>query len=244
MNENAARSTSDTFPGSVVLATRRLGEREWFVMTCYSDETPPATDGPPMGPRAELVIPIVLVAANAAQRARIVSDLKAHVQALVAPPEPAEDARVLATGELRFGRSPQRVTVDGREIALSGREFRVLDALIQRRNRVVSREELLREAWSGPLDEPTRRVDVMITRIRSKLGTAGRFIQSVRCVGYRFVEMAAIVPASGSNEQAGQPLHPVAAGVTVLPTRERAYLGDKGRRHELVCLGAGVPIAP
>ncbi|MGA2447700.1 MAG: winged helix-turn-helix domain-containing protein [Polyangiaceae bacterium] len=209
MDEYPARSASDTFPEGVVLATRRLGDREWFVLTCSHDSGPP-----PAGLRADLVVPIVLVTANAAQRERIVSDLRAHVEAVVTSQQTAENAQATVAGELLIARSPLRVTVDGREIGLSGREFRVLDALVARANHAVSRDDILREAWSGPFDEPTRRVDVMIARIRSKLGTAGRFIQAVRGVGYRFVEVAAMAPAHSESEVARCAAPSDAAGVT------------------------------
>ncbi len=170
------------------------------------------SDSLPTPPRADLVVPIVLVAADAEQRERIVCQLKAHIEALVASESSTPVTPTPGTDDVRVEHVPQRVTVGGEEVALSVREFRLLSALINRRNRAVSRDVLLREVWPGIPDEPTRRVDVMVTRLRDKLGTAGRLIQSVRGVGYCFVEMPPIGVEVDPNEYAAEPPLQIATG--------------------------------
>jgi two-component system phosphate regulon response regulator PhoB len=211
MKEDPGHGVSDTFPSNVVLATRRLGEREWFVLRCTHDHASPDAGASQDGVHADLVVPIVLVAADAAQRERIVNDLKAHIEAVVASEGQDHVGGPPLADELRVEHAPPRVTVAGQEVLLSDREFRLLSALVDRRNRAVSREVLLQETGQGPVDRPTRRVDVMVTRLREKLGVAGCFIQSVRGVGYRFVEAPLISAADGAHEAPPGNPSPIAA---------------------------------
>jgi two-component system alkaline phosphatase synthesis response regulator PhoP len=80
------------------------------------------------------------------------------------------------------------VTVDGEPIRLTGREFELLRCLVENRNRVLSRDRLLVRVWGYDQSIETRSVDVHVGRLRSKLGTAGRQIETVVGLGYRFVE--------------------------------------------------------
>jgi DNA-binding response OmpR family regulator len=86
------------------------------------------------------------------------------------------------------------VTVDGRRVALSFQEFRLLRYLVEHREAVVTRQELMREAWPGKVPGTTRTIDVHINRLRSKLGRAGDQIETVVRVGYRFSEPAGVSP--------------------------------------------------
>jgi two-component system alkaline phosphatase synthesis response regulator PhoP len=80
------------------------------------------------------------------------------------------------------------VTVDGEPIRLTRREFELLRCLVENRNRVLSRDRLLVRVWGYDQSIETRSVDVHVGRLRSKLGTAGRQIETVVGLGYRFVE--------------------------------------------------------
>jgi two-component system alkaline phosphatase synthesis response regulator PhoP len=80
------------------------------------------------------------------------------------------------------------VTVDGEPIRLTRREFELLRCLVENRNRVLSRDRLLVRVWGYDPSIETRSVDVHVGRLRSKLGTAGRQIETVVGLGYRFVE--------------------------------------------------------
>lgn len=101
-----------------------------------------------------------------------------------------EAERVLGTGALRLYPDAMRVTLDDREIALTPTEFRLLASLVERRGRAQTRQQLLDDAWPedwGGLDRPrTRTVDMHVRRLRSKLGRAAAWIETVRECGYRF----------------------------------------------------------
>ena len=80
------------------------------------------------------------------------------------------------------------VAVDGKSIRLTRREFELLRFLVQNKNRVVSRDRLLERVWGYDRSVETRSVDVHIGRLRGKLGDAGRQIETVIGLGYRFVD--------------------------------------------------------
>ncbi len=67
-------------------------------------------------------------------------------------------------------------------------EFRLLLTLVLRRDRVQMRATLLRDVWELDPGVSSRTVDTHVKRLRDKLHGAGRFIQTVRVVGYRFSE--------------------------------------------------------
>ncbi|MEO7189977.1 MAG: response regulator transcription factor [Vicinamibacterales bacterium] len=80
------------------------------------------------------------------------------------------------------------VTVDDQPIRLTRREFDLLRCLVDNRNRVLSRDRLLDRVWGYDPSVETRSVDVHVGRLRAKLGTAGRHIETVIGLGYRFAE--------------------------------------------------------
>jgi DNA-binding response OmpR family regulator len=86
------------------------------------------------------------------------------------------------------------VAVDGASIRLTRREFELLQYLVQNKNRVVSRDRLLERVWGYDRLIETRSVDVHVGRLRSKLRTAGRQIETVVGLGYRFVDEQAVQP--------------------------------------------------
>ena len=80
------------------------------------------------------------------------------------------------------------VAVDGRAVRLTRREFELLRYLVQNKNRVVSRDRLLERVWGYDRLVETRSVDVHVGRLRGKLGEAGRQIETVVGLGYRFID--------------------------------------------------------
>ena len=80
------------------------------------------------------------------------------------------------------------VSVDGDAVRLTRREFELLRYLVENKNRVLSRDRLLERVWGYDRLVETRSVDVHVGRLRGKLGSAGRQIETVVGLGYRFVE--------------------------------------------------------
>jgi two-component system phosphate regulon response regulator PhoB len=101
----------------------------------------------------------------------------------------AEDApKSLKVGALSVDREAHRVFWKQDELILTALEFKLLATLLERRGRVQTRERLLEDVWGMSPDVTTRTVDTHIKRLREKLGDAGSFVETVRGVGYRFVE--------------------------------------------------------
>ena len=80
------------------------------------------------------------------------------------------------------------ISVNGESIRLTRREFELLRYLVENRNRVLSRDRLLERVWGYDRFVETRSVDVHVGRLRGKLREAGRQIETVVGLGYRFVE--------------------------------------------------------
>jgi two-component system phosphate regulon response regulator PhoB len=98
------------------------------------------------------------------------------------------EQRLIEIGELRIDKDAHRVTVSSDEIALTALEFKLLVTLTERRDRVQARGTLLSDVWAIDAEIASRTVDTHVKRLRDKLGVAGRFIETVRGVGYRFSE--------------------------------------------------------
>lgn len=80
------------------------------------------------------------------------------------------------------------VTVDSVQVILTLKEFELLKMLMTSRGTVLTRDLILEKIWGYDFDGETRTVDVHIRTLRSKLGSAGDLIETVRGVGYRIID--------------------------------------------------------
>ncbi|MCP3144812.1 response regulator [Pyxidicoccus xibeiensis] len=94
-------------------------------------------------------------------------------------------AAVLGAGDIVLDTSRHQVRVKGEEVVLTALEFRLLRTLLERSDRVQTREVLLSDVWGIQAEIHTRTVDTHIKRLREKLGPAGDIIETVRGVGYK-----------------------------------------------------------
>jgi DNA-binding response OmpR family regulator len=112
-------------------------------------------------------------------------ELLARIHAVLRRTRPAIDR--LELGRVIVDFAELRATRDGADLHLSHREFAVLRYLSERRDRVVHREELLREVWGYPQTPATRSVDHAIARLRKKIEVDPghpKFIHTVHGDGY------------------------------------------------------------
>ncbi len=150
-------------------------------------------------------LPIVMVTAKAAEIDRILGlelgaddyltkpfsprELVLRVKKLLERLRPAvEPADHLAFGDLVIDGPRHLVSWRGKRIDLTATEFKLLKILAQRKGRVQSREQLLRDVWEYNSLIDTRTVDTHMRRLRDKLGAAAHYLDTVRGVGYRFAE--------------------------------------------------------
>ena len=89
-------------------------------------------------------------------------------------------------GDLKIDIDSHEVFVDGELVNLTALEFKLLIQLVDRRGRVQSREQLLADVWGYSAEVTTRTVDTHIKRLREKLGSMGKYVQTIRGVGYKF----------------------------------------------------------
>ncbi len=149
-------------------------------------------------------IPIIMVTV-AKERADVLAGFTAGVDDYIAKPcEPLEliarmnavlrryhkisaEAEIIRVGKIILNLSKHNVEVDGSEVELTGKEFGLLEVMMKKSGRVLSRQFLLEYVWGYDEEVMTRTIDMHIARLRQKLGKEGRDrIQTVERFGYRF----------------------------------------------------------
>ena len=103
-------------------------------------------------------------------------------------PTRAGAAAKLEHGPLTLDAERHRCFVDGAEVKLTAKEFDLLERLMARPGRVMTRDFLLEHVWGADISVTARTIDTHLKRLREKLGSAGDLIETVRGVGYRFAE--------------------------------------------------------
>jgi two-component system phosphate regulon response regulator PhoB len=116
-------------------------------------------------------------------------ELVLRVRKLLARGKPLDDrSERMVFGDLTIDIPRHLVSWKGAALELTATEFKLLTTLAERRGRVQSRDQLLRDVWGYESLIDTRTVDTHMRRLREKLGPAARHLDTVRGVGYRFVE--------------------------------------------------------
>ena len=120
-------------------------------------------------------------------------EVKARIKAIMRRTIPkkseAQQDKSIEAGEMRIDRENRRVTISGREINLTAREFEVLELLVLNPNKVYSRENLLKLVWGSDYPGDVRTVDVHIRRLREKIESnpsEPKYVHTKWGVGYYF----------------------------------------------------------
>lgn len=119
-----------------------------------------------------------------------VLELAARVRSLLRRSGKEEKEEEMSTtyGKLFLNRKTREVCFDGNEVELTYKEYELLQYLLENRDRVVPRDELLNHIWGYSYDGETRTLDIHIRTLRQKLGVEGQeYIKTSRGVGYRLV---------------------------------------------------------
>lgn len=112
-------------------------------------------------------------------------ELIARVRALLRRTQ-KEESDGLRSGCLHVDPERHIAEVNGETVALTLKEFELLLYLMQNKGLVLTREQFLNRVWGYTFDGENRTVDVHIRTLRQKLGDAGRYIRTVRGIGYKF----------------------------------------------------------
>jgi DNA-binding response OmpR family regulator len=110
------------------------------------------------------------------------AELQARIRAVLRRIRP--DGQLLRSGSLTVDVRTRRVSLAGRDIALTPKEFDILECLAADPGRVVSRQEILETAWDSHWYGPTKVLDVHVAALRRKLGVPG-LIETVYGRGFR-----------------------------------------------------------
>ncbi|MYX38300.1 MULTISPECIES: response regulator transcription factor [unclassified Streptomyces] len=97
---------------------------------------------------------------------------------------PSPDARTVVRGPLRLDPGSREVTLEGRPVALTRKEFELLHLLVSHPDRVVTRRHLMSQVWGDSTSRQFRTVDTHVSSLRGKLGSS-EWIITVRGVGFR-----------------------------------------------------------
>ena len=148
-------------------------------------------------------IPIIMLTARAAELDRVLGlelgaddyvakpftprELVLRIKKLLHRGHPTPKTEQIQIGDLSIDIGRHEISFKGKAIDLTATEFKLATILAQRLGRVQSRDQLLKDVWNydGAID--TRTVDTHVRRLREKLGEAAKYLDTVRGVGYRFV---------------------------------------------------------
>ena len=114
-------------------------------------------------------------------------EMIARIKAVMRRTAPKTD-RVLTCGNIVLDETRHIVTVDGKQVVLTLKEYELLKLLMENAGQVFTRDILLSRIWGQDYLGETRTVDVHIGTLRTKLAKGGEKIETVRGVGYKMVE--------------------------------------------------------
>ena len=114
-----------------------------------------------------------------------VMEMVSRIKAVLRRCESDEKEEVLTVGEITLSDKEHLVTVNGKKVALTLKEFEILKLFMQSPGIVFSRDKLLSEVWGVDYLGESRTVDMHIKTLRQKLGDVGSRIETVIGVGYK-----------------------------------------------------------
>lgn len=114
-----------------------------------------------------------------------VMELLSRVKAVLRRYGDSEERSVLVHNEIEMDPQKRQTLVNGNEVQLTYKEFELLYYLMNNLDVVLSRDRIMNEIWGYEYAGETRTVDVHIRSLRQKLGDAGKYIKTVRNVGYK-----------------------------------------------------------
>lgn len=129
------------------------------------------------------------------------AELSARLQALIRRATRAPEATRITAGDVTMDLVARTVTVGDRVIDLQPREFALLEYLLRHAGRPVTKVMILEHVWDYSFDPQTNVVDVLMSRLRSKIDPEKTRIETLRGVGYVFKTTAPGNRAAGGNER-------------------------------------------
>ena len=132
-------------------------------------------------------LPIIMITAKSSELDTVMEFLS-RVRAALRRAEPEARPNVYSFREILLDNARHSVTVSGAPVELTYKEYSLLRLLLENTNLVVTRETILQVVWGTDISVESRTVDMHIRTLRKKLGDAGKYICTVRKVGYKLTD--------------------------------------------------------
>ncbi|HCT90460.1 MAG TPA: DNA-binding response regulator [Lachnospiraceae bacterium] len=152
--------------------------------------------------RAESKVPIIMLTAKSDERDELLGFelgvdeyiskpfspkiLVARVGAILRRTGQTDTEQVLSAGGIVINKSAHEVTIDGRTLELSFKEFELLTYFIENQGIALSREKILNHVWNYDYFGDARTIDTHVKKLRNKLGSKGELIRTIWGMGYKF----------------------------------------------------------
>ena len=114
--------------------------------------------------------------------------LVARVEAVLRRTNQAEETELLEYGGIVVDKTAHSVTIDGKPVDLSFKEFKLLTYFMENKGIALSREKILNHVWNYDYFGDARTIDTHVKKLRSKLGVKGDLIKTIWGVGYKMGE--------------------------------------------------------
>ena len=112
--------------------------------------------------------------------------LVARVEAILRRTSQLGDERILEAGGILINKPAHSVTIDGRPVELSYKEFELLTYFVENKGIALSREKILNSVWNYDYFGDARTIDTHVKKLRSKMGEKGELIKTIWGMGYKF----------------------------------------------------------
>ena len=112
--------------------------------------------------------------------------LVARVEAILRRSGKVEEEELLSAGGIEINKTAHEVSVDGKKIELSFKEFELLSYFLENQGIALSREKILNHVWNYDYFGDARTIDTHVKKLRSKLGEKGELIHTIWGMGYKF----------------------------------------------------------
>lgn len=152
--------------------------------------------------RAESKVPIIMLTAKSDERDELLGFelgvdeyiskpfspkiLVARVGAILRRTGQADAEQVLSAGGIVINKSAHEVTIDGKALELSFKEFELLTYFVENQGIALSREKILNHVWNYDYFGDARTIDTHVKKLRNKLGSKGELIRTIWGMGYKF----------------------------------------------------------
>ena len=111
--------------------------------------------------------------------------LVARIEAILRRTNQVEQDKLMSCGAIQIDRDAHQVTINGKEVELSYKEFELLTYFVENKGIALSREKILNNVWNYDYFGDARTIDTHVKKLRSKLGEQGNMIKTIWGMGYK-----------------------------------------------------------